>query len=325
MQSISFINPHNQEPLQREERGYAEISSGKLIAPIVNEIPRFVAAEDDYAHSFGFQWNRWHNSLSESRGSLVRHKELIYTRTGFDKLPVEGKTLLECGMGGGDDTEALLTLPFKEIHSFDISNSVERARKYLNDERLTISQASIYEIPYPDEVFDFVFCHRVIMHTPDPFKAIDSICKKLKPSGYLFIHSYKKSPEYMKEFRYKYRPWVSRLPKQLVYLYVSLLAWPMHLLSASLNRLGRKTTSFRYQYMPWYFVHKHGEYRDMSVAQRIELEKMITFDALTPAYDKPMTTSELVAAMDKHNIDVISLEDSMISPVYATGRKREAT
>jgi hypothetical protein len=44
-------------------------------------------------------------------------------------------------MGGGDDTEALLTLPFKEVHSFDISNSVERAKKYLEDKRLTISQA----------------------------------------------------------------------------------------------------------------------------------------------------------------------------------------
>lgn len=320
---LQFINPENKEPLLQEEKGYIEIKSGNLIAPLINGIPRFVTSRENYAQSFGFQWNHWHDSLSESRGSSVKHTELIYSRTGFNNLPVEGKSILECGMGGGDDTEALLTLPFKEIHSFDISNSVERAAKYLDDERLTLSQASIYEIPYPDESFDYVFCHRVIMHTPEPQRAIDCICKKLKPGGYLFIHSYKKTPEYMSEFRYKYRPWMSNLPKQLVYILVNILAWPLHIVCSCMNRLGHRMRALRYQYIPWYYVYRQGEYRDMTPAQRVELEKMITFDALTPAYDNPMTTQELINALRRNNIEIVSLEDGLISPVYATGRKKK--
>ena len=39
-------------------------------------------------------------------------------------------------MGGGDDTEVLVTLPFAEIHSFDLSSAVERAHKHLKDNLL---------------------------------------------------------------------------------------------------------------------------------------------------------------------------------------------
>jgi hypothetical protein len=78
MTSIRLVNLLNQQSLRRENHGYIEINSGKLIAPIINGIPRFVAASDNYAHSFGFQWNHWRNNLSESRGSSVKHIELIY-------------------------------------------------------------------------------------------------------------------------------------------------------------------------------------------------------------------------------------------------------
>src|SRR3546814_10594638 len=71
-------------------------------------------------------------------------------------------------MGGGDDTEVLLKFPFSKIYSFDFSNSVDRARKFIKDDRSYMFQASILGIPLPDRSFDFVFCHRVIQHTPDP-------------------------------------------------------------------------------------------------------------------------------------------------------------
>jgi hypothetical protein len=104
-------------------------------------------------------------------------------------------------------------------------------------------------------------------------------------------------------------------------MYVNLFGWPMHLASTMMNRLGTKARSFRHQYLPWYFVQASGEYRNMNTKQRIELEKMITFDALTPAYDNPMTTDELINALKRNNISIVSLEDGMISPVYATGQK----
>src|SRR3546814_17151326 len=77
-------------------------------------------------------------------------------------------------MGGGDDTEVLLKFPFSKIYSFDFSNSVDRARKFIKDDRSYMFQASILGIPLPDRSFAFVFCHRVIQHTPDPEGALRS-------------------------------------------------------------------------------------------------------------------------------------------------------
>jgi len=291
------------------------------VAPIIGEIPRFVRPEDNYAESFGWQWKKWKNNQSESRGASVKQKELILERTHFGEYELEGKTILECGMGGGDDTEVLLSLSFAEVHSFDLSTAVERAYEFLKNEKLILSQASIYEIPYPDEAFDFVFCHRVLQHTPDPEQSLRCICKKVKPNGILFIHSYKKSEDYMKEWRYKYRFLSTKIPKLFIYMYVILLGNLMHKLVNYLYRLGGRYQKLAYQFIPFYRVDPSGYY-DVPLAELIELEKMITFDALTPKYDSPMSTEELKRILTEEGFVIEHLEDRHISPVYATARKK---
>ena len=223
--------------------------------------------------------------------------------------------------GGRDDTEVLLSLPFREIHSFDLSTAVERAARHLQDERLVLSQASIYAIPYPDQSFDFVFCHRVLQHTPDPEKSLRAICKKVKPNGILFIHSYKRSPEYMAEWRYKYRWLTTRVPKVLVYGYVRLLGWPMHHLVGWLNRLGHRPRRFAYCYIPFYRIERSGYCSDLDKGEAIELGRMVTFDALTPKFDYPMATQDMTRILESEGFVIEHLEDSLPSPVYATARR----
>lgn len=211
---MNFVNPKNGSELKLLNGKYIDVGTNETLAEVRNEIARFVDSKDDYAENFGFQWNTWQHIQSEQRGSKLRHTENLNNRSGlWDNLNmVEGARLLECGMGGGDDTEVLLTLPLSEIHAFDISTSVERAAKYLADSRLKIFQASIYEIPYPPASFDIVWCHRVLQHTPDPEKAMRSVCRMVKPGGFLFVHCYKRSRKYMQEFKYKYRWLTKRLP-----------------------------------------------------------------------------------------------------------------
>ena len=43
----------------------------------------------------------------------------------------------------------------REVPSEGIAPVAQRAAQHLDDPRLTLSQASIYEIPYPDDSFDF--------------------------------------------------------------------------------------------------------------------------------------------------------------------------
>jgi len=316
-----FVDPSTLEPLIQEGTFLLNEHTRKPVAEIVDGIPRFVKPEENYAESFGWQWKQWADNQSESRGSNIKQRDLILERTHFDEYQLEGKKILECGMGGGDDTEVLLDLPFGEIHSFDLSTAVERAYKHLKAERLIISQASIYAIPYPDESFDFVFCHRVLQHTPDPEKALRAICKKVKKGGILFIHSYKRSKEYMSEWRYKYRRLTTRLPKKLIYWYVEYCGALMHYMVHAISSLGNRGITLAYRFIPFYRVTKTHVYANLSTREQIELEKMITYDALTPKYDSPMATDKLKKILSEEGFVIEHIEDRLASPVYATAKK----
>lgn len=320
--SIRFVNPETHVPLRQEGEFLIDSVTGARIARITGNIPRFISEAENYAESFGWQWKQWADNQSEARGASVKQRDLILERTHFAEYDLKGKTILECGMGGGDDTEVLLTLPFGEIHSFDLSTAVERAHQFLHDERLVLAQASIYSIPYPDRSFDFVYCHRVLQHTPDPERSLRYICKKVKPNGILFVHSYKRSPDHMSEWRYKYRPLTTRIPIVAVYLYVQYLGWIMHHVVALLRKLGERGVRFAYRFVPFYWAQRTGQIAGMGKKEAIEFEKMITFDALTPKYDSPMSTSRLQSILAEEHFVIEHLEDRYASPVYATARKQ---
>lgn len=320
---VAWINPETHNQLTKSGDMLCDSVTGAEVAHVINDIPRFVLPNENYAESFGWQWKQWSDNQSESRGSSVKQRELVLERTHFLEYDHDGKSILECGMGGGDDTEVLLSLPFSEIHSFDLSTAVERAHQNLSDERLVLTQASIYAIPYPNQSFDFVFCHRVLQHTPDPEKSLRCICKKVKPDGILFVHSYKRSEKYMSEWRYKYRWLTTRIPKNFVYWYVKYFGWTMHHVVTFLYRLGGRWANLAYSYVPFYRVHRTGHY-NVSKCEAIELEKMITFDALTPKYDSPMTTDQLKSILGEEGFIIEHLDDRHISPVYATARKNRS-
>ena len=307
-----FVDPTDGHELVLEDSKWLNPKSGQTIATIVRGIPRFVASQDDYAENFGFQWNQWENELSENRGSQLPVNDILRKRTKFEMYDTAEKTILECGMGGGDDTEVLLQFPFKEVHSFDLSRSVERAAKYLKDPRLTISQSSIFAIPYADESFDFVFCHRVLQHTPDPVKALRSICKKVKPGGVLFAHSYKASLVHLWEWRYKYRWFAKRIPKSWVYRYVQACGPALHHLNNLLYRIPG-VNILAYGFIPFYRVKGTGDHRRF-----IELEKLITFDALTPMYDQPMSSRTFRRVIESEGFTIQHIWDPLGSPIYCT-------
>ncbi len=321
---IQFTDPKTQTLLRLDGIHYVNPVDGRKVAVIRDGIPRFVSPEDNYAESFGYQWKRWHSNRSDARNPGYNLRQVILERTHFGEVNLAGKTLLECGMGGGDDTEVLLTLPFSEIHSFDLSTSVERAAQFLTDKRLRFFQGSIYEIPYPDEAFDIVYCHRVLQHTPDPAEALRRICAKVRPGGLLFVHSYKRSPDHMAEWRYKYRWLTKRLPWRVIVTYVDIIGPLLHHLNRLLYRY-RSTHALAYRLIPFYHIPEYGEGGKTSAAAVIELEKQITFDALTPWHDHPMRSEEFREIIESAGFDILHFHDPVVSPLFATARRRVAT
>jgi SAM-dependent methyltransferase len=316
---IPRINPRTGNVLEVEDDALVDTRTGEVVAPIVEGIARFVTDRENYAESFGWQWKRWADARSDSRNPGYNQYEIILERTHFGEYDLDGRTLLECGMGGGDDTEALLRLPFAEIHSFDISTAVERAAQNLVDERLLISQASILDIPYPDRAFDFVFCHRVLQHTPDPRAALRRICRKVRKGGILFAHSYKRSWVYMMEWRYKYRWLGKRLSWKLVHAYVDRCGPGLHRLVQLMYRT-RVGAAVAYTLVPFYHVDPE-QFPRLSAEQLLEMAQHVTFDALTPRHDHPMASRTFRSIIESEGFRIEHLHDPLGSPIYCTATR----
>lgn len=315
--SVEFIDPLSGQPLVEE--GGSLRCGDRVVAAIVASIPRFVGSEDDYATSFGWQWNYWTDIMSDARTTGTFKRDLLLERTHFAEYGMEGKTILECGMGGGDDTEVLLDFPFAEVHSFDLSNSVDRARRYLDDPRLTLSQASIFEIPYPDRSFDFVFCHRVLQHTPDPARALRCICKKVRPGGVLFAHSYKLSWIHAMHYKYKYRWLTRRLRLETVHGLLERFGPRLSRVNHWMSDRGRLLQALAYGFVPFTGIREYGE---LDERRLLELEKLVTFDALTPRYDRPMTSRAFRGVIESEGFRIEHIHDPRSSPLYCTALKR---
>ena len=145
--------------------GVLQSASGKTY-PITKYVPRFVI-DDGYAENFTVEWEKHPDILhnSASNFSAYRKRFVEETRWGTD---LAGQIILEAGCGPGALTPFALETGATVV-SFDLSNSVERARESVGaNPRSLFVQASLFELPFKQETFDKIFCFGVLQHTPDP-------------------------------------------------------------------------------------------------------------------------------------------------------------
>ena len=210
-----FIDPKTRKPLfYHPEKRALSTKDETVCYPVINGIPRFVAPEfyqrglalptDEVqtGQSFG---DKWSDPRSQALGSR-----------DFDRRSLEEQFLAMLGCGSMEELQILfrdakMTLNAgcgvawseylfdlnseAERHCVDISLSVEAARrKTANMPNVTISQASILELPYPDGMFDIAYSCGVVHHTPDPKRALLEIGRKVSREGILGIYIYNKKP-----------------------------------------------------------------------------------------------------------------------------------
>jgi SAM-dependent methyltransferase len=185
---IEYCSPKTQKTLQNSNNQLISDSGEQF--EIVKGIPRFVPA-DNYASAFGLQWQTYAKTQLDSFSKTDITRSRLERCLGFPISDLKGKTVLEVGAGAGRFTE-LLVEGGGLIHSIDLSVAVEVNKENVGDKpNYKIAQASVYDIPYPDNSFDIVVCLGVIQHTPDPERTIECLYKKLKPGGLLVIDHYK--------------------------------------------------------------------------------------------------------------------------------------
>ena len=126
------------------------------------------------------------------------------------------------GSGAGRFTEIALQSG-AHVFSVDASRAVDA--NWNNNGHLSnliLCQASLYELPFPQDYFDKVFCFGVLQHTPDVALAFASIAKFVRPGGELVVDVYNK--KYWRNFHtpmFLIRPITKRMPHDRLYRWIS--------------------------------------------------------------------------------------------------------
>ncbi|MBI5413854.1 class I SAM-dependent methyltransferase [Candidatus Peregrinibacteria bacterium] len=268
--------------------GQLVLKNGDKKVPIVNSIPRFVEREN-YADNFGLQWNKFRSTQLDSYMGKPVTADRFWKNTKWAPAEIKGKAMLEAGSGAGRFTEIMLGAGAK-LASFDYSNAVEaNFKNNAHKGDLFLFQGDLFDIPFDDKQFDFVFCYGVLQHTPDPEKAFYAIEKKLKPGGKISIDVYHKDGKIRPwKSKYIWRPITTKIDPQklLKFLKYFIPVWlpfdtAIKLIPVLRNYLGAVIPCWNYFYM------------DLSLKEKVEWAVMDTFDVLAAKYDIPMTMADV--------------------------------
>ena len=257
---------------------------------VVGGIPRFCPREN-YAESFGFQWNKFDTVQLDSGSTWgqVSHDRL-FAQTEWSK-DLRGQRIMEAGCGMGRFTEHLVATG-ADVWSFDYSRAVEANARNASKatgsipDNLHLAQGDIFAPPYAPASFDKVLCIGVIQHTPDPAKAFESLVRFVKPGGEIVIDCYRLDWQSFFLGKYWLRPLTKRVPPQRLHPLVAGYVRAVYPVTGAaqkvLGRNGRR--------LSWMLG--MADYRGVFQADDKtlrELSELDTFDMLAPAHDHPQT------------------------------------
>jgi ubiquinone/menaquinone biosynthesis C-methylase UbiE/uncharacterized protein YbaR (Trm112 family) len=267
--------------------------------PVINGIPRFVKAEN-YASSFGYQWNRFRKEQIDSFNGTTLSADRLWSETGWNREELKSKWVLDAGCGAGRFLDAA-SKSEAEIVGVDISNAIDAAKENLKGRtNVHLVQASIYEMPFRDGLFDFAYCIGVVQHTPQPQRALSSIARVVKPGGSLAVTIYPRKPWTKLFSKYWLRPITKRMKKERLLKVIEKLmpiAFPLTNVLFRVPVLGKV---FMFLVPIANYVHENQLSRDQRYAWAI----LDTFDMLSPYYDQPMTENEAVEPLRAEGVSV---------------------
>lgn len=265
--------------------------------PIVNGIPRF-AGVDNYASSFGYQWNRFNKLQLDSYNGSGFSEQRFRTITGWTREQLAGKLVLDAGCGAGRFAEVVTKKFGARLVAFDLSSAVDACSENISGTDSLVCQASIYQLPFPEASFDFVYCIGVIQHTPDPLSSIRSLCRLVKPGGRIALWIYEidwKTPLGTTGFKYALRPLTKRLStSSQVALCRGLvsLSKPALVVGRRMGWPGRALMRL----LPVASAHL----QDVSLSDEDFYTWVLldTFDMYSPAYDQPQRFRTVAETLD---------------------------
>jgi SAM-dependent methyltransferase len=296
--------------LEGEHAAASEVETGTLRCtgcnatyPVLDGIPRFVPA-DNYASSFGWQWNRFPRTQLDSFSGVPITRNRFFAQSGWKPEELKGKRVLDVGCGAGRFAEVCLSTGARLV-AVDYSSAVDACRSNLGaNERLDVVQADMYRLPFAHDAFDYVYCFGVIQHTPDPARGFQALTAPLKPRGRIAVDVYPRTWMNLLWPKYWLRPLTRRLRRDRLFRLVERLVPVLLPISRVLGRaplLGRK--------LRWLVpVANYEGIHPLNEQQIREWAVLDTFDMLSPAHDHPQSPETLrhwIAAASLRNGEVV--------------------
>lgn len=117
-----------------------------------------------------------------------------YLARYLDELPLDGREVLEIGLGFGTVGQALAARGARyygvDIAAGPVAMMRDRLRWLGMNGNDTVLQASVLELPWEAETFDFVISIGCLHHTGDLPRAVEEVHRVLRPGGTALVMLY---------------------------------------------------------------------------------------------------------------------------------------
>ena len=299
--SVSIINPANGLPLKRDGDALTDAKGNSY--PIVGGIPR-VCEPDNYTSNFGKQWNMFRETqLDFTGGQGPISERRFFIETGWEPSSLSGLDILEVGSGAGRFSQVVLNRTEANLYSVDYSSAVEANlvnNGAIAPDRFHLVQAGVYDMPFPDDSFDKVFCLGVLQHTPDFEASVRALVNKAKPGAEIVVDFYCIRGLWTKiSGKYLVRPFTRRMDQTRLYRLVEKNAGWMMKLGQAMNRAGLHALT-RFLPIPDLAIMP----KELPPERYKEWVVLDTFDMLSPEYDNPQRISAVARMFERSGADV---------------------
>lgn len=307
-----YAHPVSHAPLRETEVGLVD-EMGVVVYPREKGVLRTVPKEN-YAESFGFQWNLFRTTqIDREQAGAANSRIRFFGETGWEEGGLSGETVLEVGAGAGRFTEVILAHTQATLASVDYSTAVDANYKTNGaNPRLTLLQASVYEMPFAPQQFDKVLCLGVLQHTPDFRKSIEALCAMVKPGGELVVDFYPILHAFSKfNAKYLLRPWTKRMPHEKLLKRIDRnLGWliPTY---RFFSRLGLNKVVNRF--LPICDIDRTIP-KGLSEQQLREWVLLDTFDMFSPEHDHPQRIATVKKWVESAGLTVTLAEMVTYAP-----------
>ena len=310
--TVIIINPKNNLPLQ--SNGDYLIDSEGNSFPIIRGVPR-IAELENYTVNFGKQWNKFDKTQldreivgmtsSNDCSTLSNSKDRFFAETRWDQEDLVGKEVLEVGSGAGRFSKVLLEHTKGILYSVDFSDAVTANFKnncQIAPERFHLFQASVYEMPFPDNSFDKVFCFGVLQHTPDFESSVRALISKAKPGAEIVVDFYPIKGWWTKiNAKYILRPISKKIPHEKLF---SMIEKNIDWLIACHLFLHKIGLGFMSRFLPICNV-KECIPQSLTKTEIREWAILDTFDQYSPEHDHPQRLTDVVKMFERYGVEVV--------------------